>query len=177
MLIFPAASSCSHRHLTLSLSRYCLSPLSSLLPLLSSHCCHANFPGDSVVMDTEQQGRSADVWCRSGMCTNCSRVCALVSSLFLLFCVCDPSGFSQSLSHLIFFYRSPVDPLFESLFLFSTSHHSCCVSIQTLFAPSGDILNQLAKRLFALSKKWPLTASTSPKFSCVNTLNQHEARR
>lgn len=32
-------------------------------------------------MDTERQGRSADVWCHSGMCTNRPPVCALVPSL------------------------------------------------------------------------------------------------
>lgn len=46
--------------------------------LLTFRCCHANFPGDSVVMETGQQGRSADVWCCSGVCTNQSPVFGLV---------------------------------------------------------------------------------------------------
>ncbi len=79
----PSSSSSPHSHLTplpyISTAVFPLSPLSSLLsplPLLFSRCCHANFPGDSVVMDTERQGRSADVWCCSGVCTNRSPVCA-----------------------------------------------------------------------------------------------------
>lgn len=67
--------------LSLASAVFPLSPL-LLLPRLSTRCCHANFPGDSVVMDTERQGRSADVWCRSGMCTNRSPVCALFSFPF-----------------------------------------------------------------------------------------------
>jgi len=59
------------------------------LPLLSSCRCHANFPGDSVVMDTGRRGRSADVWCRSDMWTKRSPVCVLfvipVSYLFYIF--------------------------------------------------------------------------------------------
>lgn len=39
------------------------------------HCCHANIPGDGVVMATEQEGRSADVQYRSGMCTNLPPQC------------------------------------------------------------------------------------------------------
>lgn len=51
--------------------------------LIAAACCHANFPGDSVVMDTGRQGKSADVWCRSGMCTYHSPVCALSFSFLL----------------------------------------------------------------------------------------------
>lgn len=60
-----------------------ISYLALTFPSLFSlrRCCHANFPGDGVVMDTERQGRSADVWCHSGMCTNRPPVCALFPSL------------------------------------------------------------------------------------------------
>lgn len=66
--------------------------------LLTFRCCHANFPGDSVVMETGQQGRSADVWCCSGVCTNQSpvfglvllrRPCFFFALLFLQ--ICPPS--------------------------------------------------------------------------------------
>lgn len=46
--------------------------------LLTFRRCHANFPGDGVVMETRQQGRSADVWCCSGVCTNRSPVFGLL---------------------------------------------------------------------------------------------------
>lgn len=93
-----------------------------LLPLRSSRCCHANFPGDSVVMDTERQGRSADVWCRSGMCTNRSPVCALFlhRGLFFFF-LCDPSGSGSPhvLPLFSFFYlHSSIDLLTSFLFFF-----------------------------------------------------------
>lgn len=96
--------------------------LLSLLPLLSSRCCHANFPGDSVVMDTERQGRSADVWCRSGMCTNRSPAYTLSSSLFPARLACDPCGSCSphALSRLVFLFF-----LFTrwSLSVSSTYHH------------------------------------------------------
>lgn len=72
----PTPASSTHPHLTPPrLHRAAFPPSLPAAASLSSRCCHANFPGDSVVMDTERQGRSADVWCRSGMCTNRSRVC------------------------------------------------------------------------------------------------------
>lgn len=80
-------------------------------PLLSPpRCCHANFPGDSVVMDTERQGRSADVWCRSGMCTNRpSCMCALLPARLVF----DPSRRSSSSRSLspFSFVRPLIPPL------------------------------------------------------------------
>lgn len=42
-----------------------LRPSRSPLSLLAHRRCHANLPGDGVVMDTVRPGRSADVWCCS----------------------------------------------------------------------------------------------------------------
>lgn len=109
----PDSSSSTLSHLT---------PLRSLLPLLSSRCCHANFPGDSVVMDTVQQGRSADVWCCSGVCTNRSPVCALsfpdLSCLFFFF---------------FFFLIHPFIPSPQSVCSLPPTTHSCSETTQTLF--------------------------------------------
>lgn len=76
-MLFPSSSPFFPHSIPAS-SSSSTSPSLLISVLLTFRCCHANFPGDSVVMETGQRGRSADVWCCSGVCRNHSPVFALI---------------------------------------------------------------------------------------------------
>lgn len=94
------------------------SPLSESLPNPSRCCCHGDFPGDGVVMDTGRWGGSADVWCRSDMCTGRCDVQASPQRL-----ISGPSGSGS--------FPSLMSKRMDFVFPFGLEKQPCSVKILT----------------------------------------------